>query len=131
MGQLTQMFSHLSYSSVAASGLRGASGPASAGLGMGHAHAMLSHGHGHGPSGVSGSVGSGGISGTGVGSGIGGVGVGGGVGVSGSPAVSVPLSVSRRPSARGWGNSHPLSSPLSGPVLTNDDDDLFSMDEEK
>ena len=132
MGQLTQMFSHLSYSSVAASGLRGASGPASAGLGMGHAHAMLSHGHGHGPGGVSGSVGSGlsgGISGSGVGSGVGvGVGVGG---VSGSPAVSVPLSVSRRPSARGWGNSHPLSSPLSGPVLTNDDDDLFSMDEEK
>ncbi|KAH8106518.1 hypothetical protein DFH11DRAFT_1732770 [Phellopilus nigrolimitatus] len=47
-----------------------------------------------------------------------------------SVAVSVPLSMSRRPSARGW-SAHPLSSPLSGPVLTNDDDDLFSMDEEK
>ncbi|TDL16169.1 hypothetical protein BD410DRAFT_795655 [Rickenella mellea] len=46
----------------------------------------------------------------------------------GGPAV--PMSMGRRPSGRGW-SSHPLSSPLSGPVLTNDDDDLFSMDEEK
>ena len=87
VGGLTSMFSHLSYSSVAAGGLRG---------------------HGH------------------------------------SPASAMPTAMSRRSSGRGgpgWGHGsgvgvgpgapHPLSSPLSGPVLTNDDDDLFSMDEEK
>ena len=47
-------------------------------------------------------------------------------GTGGSPA----MSISRRSSARGW-NSHPLSSPLSGPVITNDDDALFLLDEEK
>ncbi|KAL5496035.1 hypothetical protein ACEPAH_3128 [Sanghuangporus vaninii] len=87
VGGLTSMFSHLSYSSVAAGGIRG---------------------HGH------------------------------------SPAGAMPTGMSRRSSARngkGWGPSsgagagtsapHPLSSPLSGPVLTNDDDELFPMDEEK
>lgn len=49
---------------------------------------------------------------------------------SGSPAVPVSQSISRKTSTRAW-NSHPLSSPLSGPVLTNDDDELFPMDEEK
>lgn len=126
VGQLTSMFSHLSYSSVAASGLRGGNGSSHnlnhgpPGLGgvsggiaasLGHAVSAAAHlSHGHGPNSISNS--NNGMSG------------------SGSPAVSVPLSMSRRSSARGW-SSHPLSSPLSGPVLTNDDDELFSMDEEK
>lgn len=81
MGGLTSMFSHLSYSSVAGTGMRGT------------------------PSGAA----------------------------SNTPqnANSVPMSMSRRSSAQQAWRSHPLSSPLSGPVLTNDDDDLFSFDEEK
>ena len=50
-------------------------------------------------------------------------------------AQAVPLAMSRRSSGqqpwRGHANPHGLSSPLSGPVLTNDDEELFSFDEEK
>jgi hypothetical protein len=104
LGGLTSMFSHLSYSSVAATGLRMPS--------SGQPHATGPGSMGGPPPGLSMPVGS------------------GQNGPAGSAAAPGPLAVSRRSSARGWG-SHPLSSPLSGPVLTNDDDDLFAMDEEK
>ncbi|KLO13716.1 hypothetical protein SCHPADRAFT_852122 [Schizopora paradoxa] len=53
--------------------------------------------------------------------------------ISASSVGMVPMSMSRKTSGgRAWpGGAQPLSSPLSKPAISNDDDELFSWDEEK
>lgn len=44
------------------------------------------------------------------------------------PSVAPPGLGGRNASGRSWHNAQGTLSPLSGPVLTGDDDDLFNME---